>query len=157
MIKNTVTKKSIILTVITVGLLIFIFGHSAMPAETSAQESGEVTGFLQRIAGFLGIELMLADNLIRKAAHFCEYCAYGFMVSATYCSYRKRLILNLPIAFLTFVFTALVDESIQFFSPGRSAQVSDVWLDFCGAVTGLLFFAFCAYISRKIKSLKNKS
>ncbi|MCR5635661.1 MAG: VanZ family protein [Clostridiales bacterium] len=155
--KNTVTKKSIILTVITAGLLIFIFGHSAMPAETSAQESGDVTGFLQRIADFFGIELVFADNLIRKAAHFCEYCAYGFMISATYCSYRKRLLSNLPIAFLTFVLTALTDESIQFFSPGRSAQVSDVWLDLSGAAAGLLFFAFCAYISKKIKPRKNKS
>ena len=38
--------------------------------------------------------------------------------------------------------TALTDETIQLFSPGRSSQVTDVWIDFAGVVTGTLLAAF---------------
>ena len=59
---NRVTKKSIILSFVTIGLLIFIFGHSAMPSEISATESGGLTDFLQKIADFLGIELVVSED-----------------------------------------------------------------------------------------------
>ena len=34
--------------------------------------------------------------------------------------------------------TALTDETIQLFVPGRSGQVTDVWIDFSGVLTGLV-------------------
>lgn len=34
--------------------------------------------------------------------------------------------------------TALTDETIQLFVPGRSGQVTDIWIDFSGVTTGLL-------------------
>ena len=34
--------------------------------------------------------------------------------------------------------TALTDETIQLFVPGRSGQVTDIWIDFFGVMTGLL-------------------
>ena len=34
--------------------------------------------------------------------------------------------------------TALTDETIQLFVPGRSGQVTDIWIDFSGVMTGLL-------------------
>ena len=36
------------------------------------------------------------------------------------------------------VLTALTDETIQLFSDGRSGQVTDVWLDSAGVLTGIL-------------------
>ena len=36
------------------------------------------------------------------------------------------------------VLTALVDETIQIYSPGRSSQVTDVWLDSAGVLAGIL-------------------
>ena len=37
-----------------------------------------------------------------------------------------------------------VDETIQLFVSGRSGQISDVWLDFCGVMCGLLLAAALA-------------
>ena len=34
--------------------------------------------------------------------------------------------------------TAMVDETIQIFVPGRGSQVTDVWIDFAGACLGVL-------------------
>ena len=36
------------------------------------------------------------------------------------------------------VLTALADETIQIYSPGRSSQVTDVWLDSAGVLAGIL-------------------
>ena len=34
--------------------------------------------------------------------------------------------------------TALTDETIQLFVPGRSGQVTDIWIDFSGVMTAFL-------------------
>ena len=44
--------------------------------------------------------------------------------------------------------TALTDETIQLFSPGRSSQVLDVWLDFVGVLAGLLVGLFLLALCR---------
>ena len=45
------------------------------------------------------------------------------------------------------VLTAMADETIQIYSPGRSSQVTDVWLDSAGVLVGILialvFMALC--------------
>ena len=43
---------------------------------------------------------------------------------------------------------ALTDETIQLFSPGRSSQVLDVWLDFMGVLAGLLVGLFLLALCR---------
>ena len=47
--------------------------------------------------------------------------------------------------------TALTDETIQFFSMGRSSQVTDVWIDFAGVVTGTLLAFLVQAIVRRCK------
>ena len=47
--------------------------------------------------------------------------------------------------------TALTDETIQLFSPGRSSQVTDVWIDFAGVVTGTLLAFLVQAIVRRCK------
>lgn len=52
-----------------------------------------------------------------------------------------------PAALLPGTFAALCDETIQLFVPGRSGQITDVWLDTAGYLTGalltLLLFRLC--------------
>ena len=43
------------------------------------------------------------------------------------------------------------DETIQLFSPGRSSQVTDVWIDFAGVVTGTLLAFLVQAIVRRCK------
>ena len=47
--------------------------------------------------------------------------------------------------------TALTDETIQLFSLGRSSQVTDVWIDFAGVVTGTLLAFLVQAIVRRCK------
>ena len=46
-------------------------------------------------------------------------------------------------------FIPLCDESIQLLVPGRSGQISDVWLDFAGALTGLAAAALLLWLGRR--------
>ncbi len=45
---------------------------------------------------------------------------------------------HISVPMLGGVLTALTDETIQIFSPGRSSQVTDVWLDSAGVLAGIL-------------------
>ena len=55
--------------------------------------------------------------------------------------YTRHFVRHMSWPILGGLLTALTDETIQLFSPGRSSQVLDVWLDFMGVLAGLLVCA----------------
>lgn len=125
--------------------ILVIFGHSMTPADLSSQESGRVLallcGMLDKISVGSG---WLTEHLVRKTAHFCEYAVFGMLLMKNFYlysqrsrGYRQTASRFLPLA-LAVLAVPFLDETIQLFSPGRSAQISDVWLDMAGACFGLL-------------------
>ena len=115
--------------------LFFIWGHSLLPAETSAAESGRWLVLLQ------GVLPWLTDHLIRKAAHFTEYTVLGALLRAAFPARGRAAWMELALAGLL---AAMLDETIQLFSPGRSGQITDVWLDFAGFAVGVVMgWIFC--------------
>ena len=52
--------------------------------------------------------------------------------------------------------TALTDETIQIFSPGRSSQVTDVWLDSAGVLAGILTALVLMALCRLLFNHRNK-
>jgi VanZ family protein len=51
----------------------------------------------------------------------------------------------------------VIDETLQYFSPGRSPQVRDVLIDFSGCITGLIFTALVFAIIKFVKAKKSKA
>ena len=96
------TRRQKVFLALTVLWLCVIWGHSMMPAEDSGNESNFLAEWLMQYLPWMN------DYVIRKVAHFTEY------------------------AVLAGLLVALTDETIQLFAPGRSGQISDVWLDFAG-------------------------
>ncbi len=82
--------------------------------------------------------------ILRKCAHFGEYALLGVLTAA---ALRTGTHFSWPAALLPGTFAALCDETIQLFVPGRSGQITDVWLDTAGYLTGalltLLLFRLC--------------
>ena len=127
--------------VLVVFALLFIWGHSLMPAGLSGQESERVRQLLEPLLSFfqkgffrLGLELE-PSILVRKLAHFCEYTLLGFLAG---------LMLERPEGKTRFfpaegfcLAAACIDECIQRFVPGRGPGVKDVLLDFSGATVGV--------------------
>ena len=125
--------------------IVVMYGHSLTPVEVSSQESGWALARAKELAeALLGDSSWLTEHLIRKTAHFCEYTVFGLLLMQNVSlrlgkgSRRRResrggwIILALAVLGVPFL-----DETLQLFSAGRSAQISDVWLDMAGACFGL--------------------
>lgn len=145
--KNKQAKKLLqLLLLLWIG---FIWLHSAIPASGSSEESRIVGNILRPFLElFLG-KGNLTDHIVRKLAHFTEYTVLGLLMGANVATLTTQLGSRMTISrrisffcwsygFLLTMATALLDESIQIFSPGRSPQVTDVLLDTAGSTVGLL-------------------
>lgn len=114
---------------LTVLWICFIFSRSLQNADSSDSESGFVLRLLQKLN--LGVSM----HFVRKLAHFTEFWILGFLSLTGFCLYGKKSFL-LPALFGLLI--AAADETIQRFVPGRSGQIMDVLLDFCGVAAGCL-------------------
>lgn len=127
-----------------VGTVCFIFSNSMKTANVSSGASGRVLLLLQKVLrhlGHPGLAARLTDHIVRKMAHFCEYALEGFfllLVTGALAGRRRRLLPYLSWPALLGVLTALTDETIQLFFDGRGSQVTDVWIDFAGVLTGMV-------------------
>lgn len=135
--KKTKYRVWLILTVLWTGL---IFLQSALPADSSRTESAGLLAFVRVFLPWM------SHNMLRKAAHFVEFGVLGFFMSKTFRHLRNYILLK-PLFFTLLV--ALCDETVQLFSPGRSASVQDVWLDFSGAALGALLVWLIYKLRRK--------
>ena len=140
----------VLFTLALVGCIWFIFSNSMAVADVSSVSSGRVLQLLQAVLrrlGMPGLAQRLTMHLVRKLAHFCEYTLEGFLLMLCMRVYSRRYVRHISVPMLGGVLTAMADETIQIYSPGRSSQVTDVWLDSAGVLVGILialvFMALC--------------
>ncbi|HBI64926.1 MAG TPA: VanZ family protein [Clostridiales bacterium] len=134
------TTAAVVLNVlILTALLCFIFGNSLFDRSESSEWSGSVFAFLSGLLGRLFDYHGLTEHIVRKLAHFSEFAALGFFTQQLW-ALRRCLNPHYVLHGLFFgLAVATTDEALQMLSD-RSAQVSDVLLDFSGFVFGSLFF-----------------
>ena len=156
--KKLIFKKHSLLFVfmlaLTAAYIVFIWIHSTMSADESSIESGNVMKFLNDFLVMIGLQGDLTDHIVRKSAHFCEFALLGFLSLWTAYINNKRIIKNLLSVGFVCLATAVVDEYIQLYSVGRSAEVGDVVLDFFGACAGVLFFIAVTAVIALFKKIK---
>ena len=131
----------VIFTLALIGCIAFIFSNSMQIGVVSEGASGRVLGILQGILRHLGLPGAadrLTMHIVRKLAHFCEYLLEGFLLMLCLRVYTRHFFKHVSWPMLGGLLTALTDETIQLFVPGRSGQVTDIWIDFSGVMTGLL-------------------
>ena len=134
-----------------IACIAFIWGNSLLPAAQSAQASRSVLDLLDPILDQLHIPKGDAHRVIRKLAHMSEFALLGLLWSSLLIQLRRRSLSDCLFGAGTLaLLTALVDETIQLFSPGRGSQVTDVWIDFCGACLGILAAHILRHISHRI-------
>lgn len=136
-----------ILWVAVAGWMAVIFFMSAKTSAQSSQISGSVIGAVVSVVvpGFDQMEepdreALIAQwqTLVRKGAHFGEYCLLGLLLYGALCTHRLNGRFRLFLAGWLCLLYALGDEIHQAFVPGRGPGVFDVCLDFAGAMTGIL-------------------
>ena len=150
-------KIRIIFAVAVVLNAALIFFLSAQNGEKSAETSGLL---IERLFGDLftklGINLSdiavfaAIDHIIRKLAHFSEFLLEGFWLMLCLRVYTRHFVRHMSWPILGGVLTALTDETIQMFVPGRSSSVRDVWIDTAGVLAGLLVALLLLLIVRVV-------
>ena len=153
----------IILAAAVLLMTLFVFSNSLKGPEQSGNESGMVANFIEPLFEALfgeghGIDV---DFIVRKAAHFTEFCVLAVFCACLANSLKKRFgypLLGYTLFYLLAV--AVCDEFIQSFT-GRGSSVRDVLIDFSGAAFGVgAVCAVCAikkYVSRKNYRVKETS
>ena len=139
-----------VLSLLTVA---FIWGNSLKSIPQSSAQSSAVADKVQSVVDpQQKIERPTFHNHIRKLAHLIEFFALGLSVCGfTLClgyECKKRLI-SLPLLIVLLI--AVGDEFIQSFT-GRGSMVSDILLDFAGALAGLMVSALIYRIILKFKT-----
>ena len=131
----------VVFTLALAGCIWIIFSNSMAVAQVSSASSGRVLTLLQgalRRLGHPALAQRLTQHVVRKMAHFCEYMLEGFLLMLCMRVYSRHPLRHITVPMLGGVLTALTDETIQLYSPGRSSQVTDVWLDSVGVLAGIL-------------------
>ena len=137
----------ILLTGLTVTMMILIFLFSTEPAERSDRTSGHlsmtvITMLHPDYESYTAEqkETLYADvqHYVRKTAHFTEYLILGVLIRLCLESwFGTRRLLN-PLSWAAGTVYACTDELHQLIIDGRSGQISDVLLDSCGVLIGVL-------------------
>ena len=129
------TVKVILSSVLVCLTVCFIFSNSLLDGEESNRQSGLVLNVLRSIFDPDGtIEEETFHFFVRKGAHFSEFALLGLSLWLLMLSLRDRFGIFCPgVMLFAALGTAVTDEFIQSFT-GRTSSVSDVLVDFSGAV-----------------------
>lgn len=78
------------------------------------------------------------QHLVRKIAHILIYFILGILCMWALVSYELKLKVKVFAALAICAVYATTDELHQLFVDGRGFQYLDIFLDFCGALLGVL-------------------
>jgi VanZ family protein len=142
----------IIFPVLTIACVAFIWIHSTMDGVQSADESGGLLETIKALLSFMPFAADLTEHILRKLAHFTEFSILGFLLATDTLLFMSNPIKKMNIPAFVGLLVALTDETIQFFIPGRSSQVTDVWIDFMGVCFGIVILVLVnLYVTGKRK------
>ena len=153
---NQKNKAIVVVFIVLIGAaLLFIWSNSLESMELSYQKSA----FLLKVLTFLLQPIFgkgnISDHLIRKLAHFTEFSILGALLSL-YIAMRGRMQVQSVLNCMFFCLAAAVaDEAIQLIS-ARGSQVTDVLLDFAGALLGIFTVIFGRWLTVRMQNAKGK-
>lgn len=112
----------------------FIFYNSSMVASESNKASYLVGSIITGMGKWFGLDIP-QHNLnynIRKIAHFLEFAVLGIILCNVYSAFNVSKRTSTGYILFLGLGIAVIDEYIQLYTPGRSALITDVVLDFFG-------------------------
>ena len=127
--------------------LLFIWGNSLLPGSVS----GAISMFVKDLLSALFPNRVpggeAGHGLLRKLAHFTEFCSLGICLSWLFGMLGKsRFRLT---AFACGAAAACVDETIQCFVPDRGPGLKDVAIDNAGVLAGIILLSLGYYFTHK--------
>ena len=150
----------VLLSILTFGM---IFNFSNQDSEKSGSTSQKVTEAITKDVKSIqklnknekAKVIDKIEDVIRKIAHFSIYSLVGILLMALLSTYNISENNKIFYTIIIGMIYAMSDEFHQSFIPGRSGQVSDVFLDTLGVSVGCLFILLIIKIVNKLKKNKN--
>lgn len=139
----------VIFTIALIACIVFIFRNSLQEGYFSSERSQAVMRALNHLLDKANLG-PLSEHTVRKLAHFAEFTLEGFLLMLCLRVYTSHFVRHVSWPLLGGMTTALMDETIQKFIPGRTSQVTDVWIDMGGVVFGLFVALILLLIVRAI-------
>ena len=135
-------KKEIIISwMLLVIWMIFIFIMSSFNGNISSNQSGSIADLIYNLFNISDTEKV--SLIVRKCAHVSEFFILGILVINLISKYNVKY--SYLISFIVCVLYASSDEFHQLFVPGRSGQVTDIFIDMIGVVLGLSIYCLIKY------------
>ncbi len=131
--------------------LAFIWGNSLLPGEISGALS-EWVHMLIRLVFPNGGEESQGHGLLRKLAHFSEFCALGMVLSWLFAMLKEKKWAFVVPSMVCGCLAACVDETIQRFVPDRGPSIKDVGIDSAGVLLGIGLLCLGYTIHQKKKN-----
>lgn len=131
-------KKQTALVVVTILFVFTMFSFSLLPSNESSSQSDFFLDLINSLLKALRIYITVTAHIVRKTAHFTEYFIYGNLLTLTVGKITNNLKNNRFMILFFALLVPVIDETLQCFSFGRSAEVKDVLLDFTGCIAGIL-------------------
>ena len=113
----------------------FLFYLAAQNGEESGALSGRFLQIALRILPGLENYRDMVSTVIRKSAHFGGFMIEGALIAAAMKRTRRRIWFRISAPLCALL--AVLNEITQLFSGGRSCEVRDMLIDFCGALLGM--------------------
>ena len=162
--KNKILKFITGALVILWMIIVFLFSSetSDKTNNTSGNFTEKIVNIISNVINKSEIEkeelVQKIEPYIRKITHYSLYTIGGSFIIISVIQYKKineknRIIISLGIGILY----AISDEIHQYFVPGRSCTIKDVYIDSLGIATGICFILITNKIYEYIKyyNLKN--
>jgi len=157
--KNLVFKRIFFLIILLITLYI-IFSFSAQNGEEASYISQKVTEFIVEVISkikSIDIDTRLyyiqkLDPIIRNFAHFVTYAIVGFSSMGFMCTFDMRNIYKGITSFGIGVIYAITDEIHQYFIQERSSEITDVFIDCAGVLTGIFLIIALIVLLEKIEN-----
>ncbi len=147
-----------ILVVLNVAVAGLIFFFSSQPAEISGPLSeGLIYKVLKLISVFSEEELIIIseslNGIVRKLAHFSIYSGFSMLMYLMLLRYNIKNKTSAVLAFIICFFYAVSDEIHQYFVPGRSCELRDIFIDSCGIVSGIIVIGLIKWVKSILRKV----
>ena len=141
--------RILICRVLLVLNLALIWGNSLLSGAESGQMSSGIMAFVMEL---LRIPASYSDTvhlIVRKLAHLTEFACLAALISWHLRLVKEKRVYQICLAVLLAMAAALVDETIQLYTPDRGPSLVDVWIDTLGAVLGMTAVQLGYHLSKK--------
>ena len=142
-------RRLLLCRILLVLNLALIWGNSLLSGAESGRMSGGIMEFVMELLRIPADFSDIVHLLIRKLAHLTEFACLSALISWHLGMVKEKRVHQILLAVLISMAVALMDETIQLYTPERGPSLVDVWIDTLGAVLGMTAMQLGYHLKKK--------